>query len=43
VFGAWQIPELLILTGSVAKTPLETRRKDVSRTTVIDFIITTLA
>ena len=43
VFGAWQIPELLILTGSAAKTPLDTRRKVVSRTIVIDFIITTLA
>jgi hypothetical protein len=43
VFGAWQIPELLILTGSAAKTPVETRRKVLSRTTVIDFIITTLA
>jgi len=42
-FGAWQIPELLILTGSAAKTPVETRRKVLSRTTVIDFITTTLA
>jgi hypothetical protein len=24
VLGAWQIPELLILTGSAAKIPLET-------------------
>ncbi len=43
VFGAWQIPELLNLIGSEAKTPVETRRKEVSRTTVIDFITTTLA
>jgi hypothetical protein len=25
VLGAWQIPELLILTGSAAKIPLETK------------------
>ena len=43
VFGAWQIPELLILTGSAAKTPVDTRRKVLSRTTVRYFITTTLA
>jgi len=41
--GAWQIPELLNFTGSAAKTPLETSNKEVSKTTVMFFIMTTLA